>query len=103
MTASRTLLAAALLGLAAGSAVAQPLTVTGEGENFAVAYDPAYTGNIVGGGAVKVVNWGQNVRIVHQDPSFTHHSAGIPVFEGGSEGNVVYLPQLDAGTSLASR
>ncbi|MCI0753661.1 hypothetical protein [Teichococcus vastitatis] len=104
MTYSRTLFAAAaLMGLAAGSALAEPLTVNSQGENFAVTYDRAYTGNVVGGGAVQVENRGQNLRIVHQDPNFTRHSAGIPVFEGGSEGNVVYLPQVDGHTNLAAR
>lgn len=104
MTRSRTLLAAAaLMGLAAGPALAEPLTVTGQGENFAVTYDRAYTGNVVGGGAVQVENRGQNVRIIHRDPSFARHSAGIPVFEGGSEGEVVYLPQAEGNTSLAAR
>lgn len=104
MSASRTLLAAAaLMGLAAGSAMAQPLTVTGRGENFAVTYDESYTGNVVGGGAVRTEGNGQNLRIVHEDARFAHRSAGIPIFEGGSEGNVVYLPPAVANTSLAAR
>jgi hypothetical protein len=104
MNASRTLLAAAaLMGLAAGSAMAQPLTVTDRGENFAVTYDENYAGNVVGGGAVETRGNGNNLRIIHEDARYARHSAGVPVFEGGSEGQVVYLPAPQAPTTLAAR
>ncbi|MFC3125946.1 hypothetical protein ACFOD4_12830 [Pseudoroseomonas globiformis] len=104
MNASRTFLAAAaLLGLAAGSAIAQPLAVTDRGENFTVTYDESYSGNIVGGGQVETRGNGNNLRIIHEDARYARHSAGVPVFEGGSEGNVVYLPAAPSATTLAAR
>jgi hypothetical protein len=94
MTPFRTLLAAAALISAAASstAFAAPLTVTGTGESFAVQYDEHHTGNIVGGGAVRVTGNGESQQISYADSSFAQHVAGIPVFTGGSEGGVAYLP-----------
>ncbi|MXP63066.1 hypothetical protein E0493_06825 [Roseomonas sp. M0104] len=93
MIRSRTLLAtAALLGLSGASALAAPLTVTGQGENFAVAYADDYTGNILGGGTVRTEGNSRNLRIIHDDARFAQRPAGLPVFQGGSEGDVAYLP-----------
>jgi hypothetical protein len=104
MSALRTLLAAtALLGAASATATAAPLAVTSQGENFAVDYAPDYTGNIVGGGFVRTEGNNRSLRIIHQDPSFARQAAGIPVFTGGSEGNVAYLPASRASSSLAVR
>ena len=61
MTAFRTLLAAAaLIGAASSTAFAAPLTVVNQGESFEVQYEAGYTGNIVGGGAVRVTGNGEN-------------------------------------------
>jgi hypothetical protein len=104
MTAFRTLLAAtALLGAATAAASAAPLAVTSQGESFAVEYAPDYTGNIVGGGFVRTEGNNRSLRIIHEDASFARQSAGIPVFIGGSEGNVAYLPASGASNTLAAR
>ncbi|MFD1109939.1 hypothetical protein [Pseudoroseomonas ludipueritiae] len=104
MSTFRTLLAAtALLGAASAAASAAPLTVTNQGENFAVSYAPGYTGNIVGGGFVRLEGNNRSLRIIHEDASFARQAAGIPVFTGGSEGNVAYLPTSGASNTLAAR
>lgn len=104
MSAFRTLLAAtALLGAASAAASAAPLTVTSQGENFAVEYAPDYTGNIVGGGFVRLQGNNQSLRIIHDDASFARQASGIPVFTGGSEGHVAYLPASGASNTLAAR
>jgi hypothetical protein len=91
MSSFRTLLAAAaLVGFSGAAALATPLTVTGTGENFAVAYAPSYTGNIVGGGVVASETRGKDNRVAYAQANHSMTS-GIPVFVGGSEGNVAYL------------
>ncbi|MFC7556633.1 hypothetical protein ACFQU7_37060 [Pseudoroseomonas wenyumeiae] len=103
MTSFRTLLAAAaLLGLSGATAFAAPLTVVNQGENFSVEYDAGYTGNIVGGGTVRVAGQGESQVIAYSNPSFAHRSAGIPVFTGGSEGGVAYLPAASS-SAIAAR
>ncbi|MXP65075.1 hypothetical protein E0493_17145 [Roseomonas sp. M0104] len=102
MTITRSLFAAlALLGLA-GAAQAQDLTVTDRGENFAVQYDPSYTGNIVGGGYARFAQLGQNTTIAYADPSIGNRAPGTPVDLGGHS-DVVYLQQAPAATMLAAR
>ncbi|MXP62303.1 hypothetical protein E0493_02920 [Roseomonas sp. M0104] len=103
MTASRTLFAAAaLLGMSGTLAQAQDaLTVTGTGENFAVSYAAEHTGNILGGGFAKVVDQGRNSRIVYADPALGQKASGLPVFTGGQEGAVVYLPAPAAPLTMA--
>jgi hypothetical protein len=102
MSSFRTLLAAAaLLGLSGATAFATPLTVVSQGENFLVQYDAGYTGNIVGGGTVRIAGQGESQVIAYSDPSFTNRSAGIPVFTGGSEGSVAYLPVASSSTMAA--
>ncbi|MFC7553386.1 hypothetical protein ACFQU7_15720 [Pseudoroseomonas wenyumeiae] len=104
MSALRTLLAAtALLGAASAAASAAPLAVINQGESFAVEYAPGYAGNIVGGGFVRLEGNNRSLRIIHEDPSFARRAAGIPVFTGGSEGNVAYLPIGSASSTLAAR
>jgi hypothetical protein len=104
MTAFRTLLAAAaLLGAASASAFAAPLGVVNQGEAFSVQYEEGYTGNIVGGGAVRVAGQGESQQIRYSDSHFAQHAAGIPVFTGGSEGDVTYLPVIPAATQIAAR
>ncbi|MFC7557392.1 hypothetical protein ACFQU7_41985 [Pseudoroseomonas wenyumeiae] len=39
--------------------------------------------------------------IAYSDPSFAHRSAGIPVFTGGSEGGVAYLPAASSSAMAA--
>ncbi|RKK01827.1 hypothetical protein EBE87_02575 [Pseudoroseomonas wenyumeiae] len=98
------ILSAALLmtGLA-GAAQAQELQVINQGEQFEVHYPAGYTGNIVGGGAVRVAGQGESQQIAHIDSRFVERSAGIPVFVGGSEGNVAYLSMDQAQQVLAYR
>jgi hypothetical protein len=104
MTPFRTLLAAAaLISAAANStAFAAPLTVTGTGESFAVQYDEHYAGNIVGGGAVASETRGKDNRVVYAQANHAM-TAGVPVFVGGSEGTVAYLPAQNQTQLLASR
>ncbi|MDJ0386922.1 hypothetical protein QMO56_02245 [Roseomonas sp. E05] len=97
------LAAAALLGLSGASALAAPLTVTNQGENFAVTYADDYTGNILGGGLVQVEGRGRNLQIIYDDARFARRPAGFPVFLGGSEGDVAYLPTPTASGLLAAR
>jgi hypothetical protein len=87
------------------AAAAAPLTVTGTGENFAVEYAPGYIGSIVCGGAVRVIGNGngKSQQIAHLDRRFAQQPAGIPVFVGGSEGTVAYLPAQNPTQFLASR
>ncbi|HWL80981.1 MAG TPA: hypothetical protein VNR89_08510 [Roseomonas sp.] len=104
MTRSRTLLAAAaLLGLSGASALAAPLVVTNQGENFAVTYADDYTGNIVGGGTVRTEGNSRNLRIIYDDAQFARRPAGLPVFRGGSEGDVAYLPAPAVHGLMAAR
>ncbi|MBO1076703.1 hypothetical protein [Roseomonas marmotae] len=97
------MLSAALLasGLA-GAAHAQDLQVVNQGEQFEVHYPAGYTGNILGGGAVRVSGQGESQRIAHLTASFAQQPAGIPVFVGGGEGRVAYLPAAQ-GQFLANR
>lgn len=74
------------------SSDAQHLTILGQGENFAVEYAPGYSGNVVGGGHVRVFRNGENLEVQHHDDRFAMRSPGIPFFTGGSEGSIVYLP-----------
>jgi hypothetical protein len=103
INAIRTLLAAAALVGASASAFAAPLTVVSRGESFAVQYEQGYTGNIVGGGAVRVAGQGESQQIGYSDSRFAQHAAGIPVFTGGSEGDVAYLPVAPSATQMAAR
>jgi hypothetical protein len=104
MNAFRTLLAAAaLLGSAGTTAYSAPLTLVNQGENVSVEYDTGYTGNIVGGGAVSVTCQGESQQISYNDSRFEQHAAGIPVFTGGSEGDVAYLPVVSSTTQMAAR
>ena len=100
---SAILSAALLMAGLAGAAQAQDLQVINQGEQFEVHYPAGYTGNIVGGGAVRVAGQGESQQIVHVDSRFVEHAAGIPVFVGGSEGNVAYLPVNQAQQFLANR
>lgn len=103
MTAFRTLLAAAALIGASSTAFAAPLTVVNQGENFSVQYEEGYTANIVGGGAVRVIGNGESQEIAYVDSSFAHRTAGIPVFVGGAEGSVAYVPAAPSSSLMAAR
>jgi hypothetical protein len=102
MNAIRTLLAAAALVGASASAFAAPFTVISQGETFTVQYEQGYTGNIVGGGTVRVTGQGEGQQIGYNDSGFAQRVAGIPVFTGGSEGGVAYLPST-ATSQMAAR
>ncbi|EHL98822.1 hypothetical protein HMPREF9946_03466 [Acetobacteraceae bacterium AT-5844] len=68
--------------------------VTGKGENFAVEYDPGYTGNIVGGGdRIARQLTGDATQAEYANP-VARQAPGTPVFRGGREGDVVYLPGI---------
>jgi hypothetical protein len=96
--------AALLMAGLAGAAQAQDLQVINQGEQFEVHYPAGYTGNIVGGGAVRVAGQGESQQIAHLDSRFAEQPAGIPVFVGGSEGEVAYLPAgVSATQFLATR
>ncbi|MFZ6762990.1 hypothetical protein [Roseomonas sp. KE0001] len=107
MSTLRTLLAAAaLLGTTAALAPVQArdfLTVTGQGENFAVRYDEAYRGNVVGGGYARFAGQGQSGRIAYDDPALGRQAPGIPVLIGGQHSEVVYLAPSAAPATLAAR
>jgi hypothetical protein len=95
--------AALLMAGLAGAAQAQEMQVINQGEQFSVQYPAGYTGNIVGGGVVRVTGQGESQQIAHLDGRFVERPAGIPVFVGGSEGNVAYLPVGQAQQFLAHR
>jgi hypothetical protein len=97
-----TLLGALALGISAGLAQAQTLTITGNGENFAVEYGAGHVGNIVGGGAVTLLGGGEDEQILHGDASFARRPMGIPVDPGG-ERELVYLPQVPTSTMMSAR
>lgn len=80
----------------AGTSFAQDLTVNGTGENFSVSYAPSYTGNIVGGGTVRLLGNGESLQVQYENNRFAHRAAGIPVFQGGSEGDIAYLSSAEA-------
>jgi hypothetical protein len=83
------------------SAFAAPLTVVTQGESFAVQYEQGYTSTIIGG-AVRVSGQGEGQQIGYNGNSFAQGTAGIPVFTGGSEGGVAYLPTT-AASQMAAR
>ncbi len=87
------LAAAAMFGVAAGAAQArEAVRVTGNGENFAVEYDPSYTGNIVGGGdTIARPLTGDATQADYVRPH-TSKAQGIPTFAGGRHGDIVYTP-----------
>jgi hypothetical protein len=97
------LLSAALLtaGLTGAASAADVFPVMSQGESFSVDYSNDMN-NIVGGGFARAISGGQEVRISYANPNIGNKSPGIPVFVGGSEGNVAYL-MAPGSTSLASR
>jgi hypothetical protein len=105
MTAIRSLLAAATLlaTAAAPTAFAAPLPVVNQGESFSVQYQDSYTGNIVGGGAVRIISQGESQQISYGNSRFAQHATGIPVFTDGSEGDVAYLPATPSTPQIAAR
>jgi hypothetical protein len=104
MNAFRTLLAAAALVGASSTAFAAPLTVVDQGEAFSVQHEAGYTSNIVGGGGtVSLTSNGESQEITYANASFAQRTAGIPVFVGGSEGNVAYAPAAPSASLMAAR
>ena len=101
-----TMLAAALLAagmsLGATSALHAQEAVINQGEQFHVSYPAGYTGNIVGGGESVTVTAGRFPQVSYTDPNFVAPH-GIPVFVGGTEGTVAYLPAPVPSTLLATR
>ena len=93
--------AALVTMLAVAAPAGAQITVVSQGESFAVQRDPADTGNAVGGGAVEVLNQGENLRIRHRDPAYAERSPGLPVAVGGNNGDIVYLP-LGSASNLAA-
>jgi hypothetical protein len=100
------MLAAAILaaGLALGatSTLHAQEAVVNQGEQFRVTYPAGYTGNIVGGGETVTVTAGRYPQ-VNYTGAFHEASAGIPVFTGGTEGGVAYLPAPATGAMTAAR
>jgi hypothetical protein len=99
-----TMLTAALLaaGFVSTNAAlaAEPFTVFSQGENFSVTYAPGYTGNIVGGGTVISTGGGKDTTVRYARPNHVA-SVGIPVFQGGSEGDVAYIAPQSTGALAA--
>lgn len=95
-------LLAAGLALGATSTLHAQEAVVNQGEQFHVSYPAGYTGNIVGGGETVTVTAGRYPQ-VNYTGAFHEASAGIPVFVGGNEGGVAYLPTPEASAHLATR
>jgi hypothetical protein len=104
MTSFRNLIATmAFMAVGASStAFAATLSVVNQGESVSVQFEDGYAGDIVGGGPVRVTGQGESQEIAYGDSRFAHRAAGIPVFTGGSEGDVAYQPVMPA-TVLAAR
>jgi hypothetical protein len=102
MTKIQSLFGALALTISAGVAQAQMLTITGNGENFAVEYGPGHVGNIVGGGPVTLTGGAREGQILYQDTSFAQRRAGVAVDMGG-ESPLVYLPQVPTSTMMTAR
>jgi hypothetical protein len=102
MTKIRSLFGALALTISAGAAQAQMLTITGNGENFAVEYGTSHVGNIVGGGPVTLTGGAQDGLILYQDTSFVQQRADIARDMGG-ESPLVYLQQVPASTMMTAR
>lgn len=105
-TTHRTAAAAALgaLALVAAAAATAPtaparagehLRVTGQGENFAVEYDPAYEGNLVGGGLALAapVEDAATGEARYHDASRAQRPVGVPTVVGnGEHTSLAYAP-----------
>jgi hypothetical protein len=102
MTKIQSLFGAVALTLSAGMTQAQILTITGNGENFAIEYGSGHVGNIVGGGTVEIVGGAREGQILYQDASFAQRRGGTAVDMGG-EGPLVYLPPLSTSTMMTGR
>jgi predicted secreted protein len=96
------LLSAVLLttGLAGAASAADSFPVFSQGESFSADYSHDMN-NIVGGGFASA-SGGQDVRISYANPNIGNKAAGIPVFVGGSQGDVAYVV-APASVALASR
>ncbi|MBI0432955.1 hypothetical protein [Roseomonas sp. KE0001] len=93
------LLSSMLIAGMAGTAMAAPLTVTSEGENFHVEYSND-GGNILGGGPVQVIGRGQTARYLHA-PDAPAQRGWYAEFQGqGESGAIVYVPA--PGTDMAT-
>jgi hypothetical protein len=89
-------LASALIAGFSGVALAQePLTVLGTGENFAVDYSND-GGNILGGGAVRVIGHGESAVYQHASDAPAQHGWTPHVVSQGEAGRVTYSPAPSA-------
>jgi hypothetical protein len=61
------------------------------------------TGTSASAAPLAVVNQGESQQISYSDSRFAQHAAGIPVFTGGSEGDVAYLPAAPSTPQIAAR
>ena len=92
-------MAAALVTSFSGFAMAQqPITILGQGENFAVDYSND-GGNILGGGHVRVSGHGENASY-HYEANAPAQRGWMPhVISQGESGRVIYTPSQDANPS----
>jgi hypothetical protein len=90
------LLSALLATGIAGAAMAQePITVLGTGENFAVDYSND-GGNILGGGAVRVIGNGESARYQHAENAPQQHGRVPHVVGNGESMQIIYTPEAGA-------
>jgi hypothetical protein len=95
MNTARMLLAALASTGFALVAQAQEITVMSQDESFSVQYNPAYRGNIVGGGDITSYVSGKDGYVVYGSANHVASHA-VASFSGGSEGDVVYTPSRTA-------
>jgi hypothetical protein len=88
------------LGVPLTAFAAEPFPVMSQGESFSVDYSNDRN-NIVGDGFATATG-GEDVHISYANPNIGNRAAGIPVFVGGSEGDVAYIVMPNSNT-LASR
>ena len=103
-----TALAAALMTALATAAFAQDSypRLTGGADDMHVEYGPGPAANIVGGGAVSVVNEGEGqVRVTHSSPAYTQSRADgrVPVMLGGEDDHTVTWVAPQGGSLQAGR
>lgn len=108
-----TALASAMLAALAASALAAPASaqesfprLVGGADDLSVEYGPGPVANIVGGGAVRIVNEEEGrVSITHADPAFAQgrHDGRVPVMLGGEADHSITWIAPNAGSLRAGR